>query len=52
MHGIEGTICLSDTDLVHGANDFHGPAWYSMTKESRWEYQPRPTDWPLDWLGA
>ena len=33
-------------------NDFHGPVWYRTRKESPWEYQPRPTDQPANWLVA
>ena len=52
IYGTEGTICIPDPDPVHGANDFHGPVWYRTRKESRWEFQPRPTDRPKDWLVA
>ena len=52
IYGTDGTICIPDPDPVHGANDFHGPVWYRTRKESRWEYQPRPTDRPATWLVA
>jgi len=52
IYGTEGTICIPDPDPVHGANDFHGPVWYRTRKTSRWEFQPRPTDRPVDWLVA
>ena len=52
IYGTEGTICISDPDPVHGVNDFHSPVWYRTRKESRWEYQPRPTDRGADWLVA
>lgn len=51
IYGEDGTICIPDPDPVHGANDFHGPVWYRTRKESRWEFQPRPTD-RGDWLIA
>ena len=47
IYGTQGTICISDTDPVHGANDFHGPVRYRTSKESRWEYESRPTDQPV-----
>ena len=52
IYGTEGTICIPDPDPVHGANDFHGPVWYRTRKQSRWEFQPRPTDRPADWCVA
>ena len=52
INGTEGTIRISDPDPVHGANDFHSSVWYRTRKESRWEYQPRPTDRPVNWLVA
>ncbi len=52
IYGTDGTICIPDPDPVHGANDFHGPVWYRTRKTSRWEFQPRPTDRPADWLVA
>ena len=52
IYGTEGTICISDPDPIHGANVFHGPFWYSTRRESRWEYNPCPTDRPADWLVA
>jgi len=52
IYGTEGTICIPDPDPVHGANDFHGPVWYRTRKESRWEFQPRPTDRPVEWCIA
>ena len=52
IYGTDGTICIPDPDPVHGANDFHGPVWYRTRKSSRWEFQPRPTDRPTDWLVA
>ena len=51
IYGEDGTICIPDPDPVHGANDFHGPVWYRTRRESRWEFQPRPTD-RGDWLVA
>ena len=50
--GVEGTICISDADPTHDIIDFHGPVWYRTKNESRWENQPRPKDWPADWLVA
>jgi predicted dehydrogenase len=52
IYGTQGTICIPDPDPVHGANDFHGPVWYRTRKQSRWEFQPRPTDRPTDWCVA
>lgn len=52
IYGTEGTICIPDPDPVHGANDFHGPVWYRTRKESRWEFQPRPTDRSAEWCIA
>lgn len=52
VYGTEGTICIPDPDPVHGANNFHGPVWYRTRQTSRWEFQPRPTDRPADWLEA
>lgn len=52
IYGTHGTICIPDPDPVHGANDFHGPVWYRTRETSRWEFQPRPTDRPADWLVA
>ena len=52
IYGTEGTICIPDPDPVHGANNFHGPVWYRTRTTSRWEFQPRPTDRPADWLEA
>ena len=36
-------------DPVDGANNFGGPVWYRRRNDSRWEYQPRPTDRPEQW---
>ena len=52
IYGTEGTICIPDLDPVHGANVFEGPVWYRTRKTSRWEFQPRPTDRPKNWLLA
>ena len=52
IYGTGGKIFISDPDPVHFANDFHGPDWYRTRRESRWEYQPRPTDRLADWLVA
>ena len=51
IYGEDGTICIPDPDPVHGANIFQGPVWYRTRKESRWEFQPRPTG-RGDWLVA
>ena len=52
IYGTEGTICIPDLDPVHGANIFGGPVWYRTRQTSRWEFQPRPTDRPEQWLEA
>ena len=52
IYGTEGTICIPDLDPVHGANIFGGPIWYRTRQTSRWEFQPRPTDRPEQWLEA
>ena len=52
IYGTDGTICIPDLDPVHGANVFEGPVWYRTRKTSRWEFQPRPTDRPKEWLVA
>ena len=44
IYGENGTICIPDPDPVHGANIFQGPVYYRTRRESRWEFQPRPTD--------
>ena len=49
IYGSEGSICIPDLDPVHGANNFDGPVWFRRRKDSRWEFQPRPTDRPEQW---
>jgi predicted dehydrogenase len=52
IYGSEGSICIPDLDPVHGANNFDGPVWFRRRADSRWEFQPRPTDRPEQWLVA
>ena len=52
IYGTEGTLCIPDLDPVHGANIFGGPVLYRTRQTSRWEFQPRPTDRPEQWLEA
>lgn len=49
VYGSDGTISIPDPDPVDGANNFGGPVWYRRRSDSRWEYQPRPTDRPAEW---
>ena len=49
IYGSEGSICVPDLDPVHGANNFDGPVWFRRREDSRWEFQPRPTDRPECW---
>jgi predicted dehydrogenase len=52
IYGSEGSICVPDLDPVHGANNFDGPVWFRRRADSRWEFQPRPTNRPEQWLVA
>ena len=52
IYGSEGSICVPDLDPVHGANNFDGPVWFRRRADSRWEFQPRPTNRPEEWLVA
>lgn len=52
IYGSEGSICVPDLDPVHGANNFDGPVWFRRRADSRWEFQPRLTNRPEQWLVA
>ena len=50
IYGEDGTICIADSDPVHGANVFEGEVLYRTRQTARWTHQPRPTgrdDWQV-----